>query len=222
MGRDAPLLREVPEQLLEALVHEAVDGPVDGADLGVAHRLDRDLHSHGVLEGGLVRQIVLTEVRQRRHELRRRRQLGEALGELGAVALGDARDQVLLGGEVDVERAGADQRLLADVLHGRAVKAGAREADLGGVEDVLAAGALRCRFQLGHGWVGPGEKGFNHCLKTKRMIVLFAWHRGSVKAVLRAPIKGLFQPGEGCCTAGHAIADFRIFFRFFSDLPASF
>jgi hypothetical protein len=46
------------------------------------------------------------------------------------------------------------------------------------------------------------------------MIVLFAWHRGSVKAVLRAPIKGLFQPGEGCCTAGHAIADFRVFSAF--------
>jgi hypothetical protein len=29
------------------------------------------------------------------------------------------------------------------------------------------------------------------------MIVLFAWHRGSVKAVLRAWNNGLIQPGEG-------------------------
>jgi hypothetical protein len=54
------------------------------------------------------------------------------------------------------------------------------------------------------------------------MIVLFALHRDSVKAVLRAWGKGLIQPGEGCCTAGHASTDFRAFFRFSSDLPASF
>ena len=74
-----------------------------------------------------------------------------------AVALGETGDQVFLRIEVDVERAGADQRLLADVLHGRAVKARARKADLGGVEDVLATSALGGGFELGH---GPTEKSF--------------------------------------------------------------
>jgi hypothetical protein len=69
---------------------------------------------------------------------------------------------------------------------------------------------------------GPGEKGFNHCLKTKRMIVLFAWHRGSVKAVLRTRSKGLISPEKASCAAGHASADFRAFFQLFSGLPASF
>ena len=78
-------------------------------------------------------------------------EVGEALGKVGPVALGEAGDQVFLRIEVDVERAGADQRLLADVLHGRAVKARARKADLGGVEDVLATSALRGGFELGHG-----------------------------------------------------------------------
>jgi hypothetical protein len=54
------------------------------------------------------------------------------------------------------------------------------------------------------------------------MIVLFACHRGSVKAVLRTRSKGLIQPGKGRCAARHASADFRVFFGSFSDLPASF
>ncbi len=74
----------------------------------------------------------------------------EALGELGPVALADARDQRLLAVEIDVERAGADGRLAADVVHGGAVKAGAAEALLGGIEDVLAPGALDVGLELGH------------------------------------------------------------------------
>ena len=52
----------------------------------------------------------------------------EPLGELGPVALGDAGDQRFLAVEIDVERAGADARLLADVVHGGAVEAGAGKA----------------------------------------------------------------------------------------------
>ena len=74
----------------------------------------------------------------------------EALGELGPVALGDARDQRLLAVEIDVERAGAHGRLAADVVHGGAVEAGAAEALLGGIEDVLAPGALDVGLELGH------------------------------------------------------------------------
>ena len=65
--------------------------------------------------------------------------LGELAGEAGAVALAEAGDQRVLGGEVAVEIAGAHARLRRHVLHGRAVKAGAREAALRGVEDVRAA-----------------------------------------------------------------------------------
>jgi hypothetical protein len=69
---------------------------------------------------------------------------------------------------------------------------------------------------------GPGEKSLESCLKTKRMTVLFAWHRGNVKAVLRTRSKGLIQPGKGRRTARHERTDFRAFFWLFSDLPASF
>ncbi len=139
------------EQLLEAVFDEAIDGAIDLADLRVARRLKPDLEAHGALVGGLFVEVVVAELGQRLHEVGRRRDLGEALGEVRPIALGKAGDQVFLGVEVDVERAGADQRLLADVLHGGAVKAGAREADLGGVEDVLAASALGGWFELGHG-----------------------------------------------------------------------
>ena len=98
----------------------------------------------------LLVEVVVAELRKRLHEIGRRRQVGEALGKVGAVALGETGDQVFLRIEVDVERSGADQRLLAEVLHRRAVKARARKADLGGIEDVLATSALRGWFELGH------------------------------------------------------------------------
>jgi hypothetical protein len=50
------------------------------------------------------------------------------------------------------------------------------------------------------------------------MIVLFAWHRGSVKAVL-SRTEQRFDPAWRRLDGS---ADFRIFFGSFSDLPASF
>ena len=98
-----------------------------------------------LLVGGLVHEIVLAQLLQRLEKVGGVGKRGQALGELGAVALADAGDQRLLAVEVDVERAGADSGLLADVLHGGAVEAGAGEALLGGIEDVLAPGALDVR-----------------------------------------------------------------------------
>ena len=83
--------------------------------------------------------------------------VAQTLGELGAVALGDAGDQGLLAVEVDVECPRADAGLLADVVHGCAMEAGAREALLGGVEDVLAPGALDVGLQLRHS-VDPSHR----------------------------------------------------------------
>ena len=148
---DASFGGEPGEQLLEALLDEAIDRAIDLADARVARRLHADLQTHDAPVGGLLAEVVVAELRQRLHEVGCGRHLGEALGELGAIALGEAGDQVFLRVEVDVERAGADRRLLADVLHGGAMETGAREAELGGVEDVLAAGALGRWFQFRHG-----------------------------------------------------------------------
>ena len=79
-----------------------------------------------------------------------------ACKKFGAVALADAGDQGFLAIEVDVERARADGGRLADVLHGGGVKAAARKAAMGGVQDVVAPGALGIGFEFGHrAVVGP-------------------------------------------------------------------
>ena len=72
------------------------------------------------------------------------RQVGarELLRHLGAVALGDAGDDRLLGGEVAVEVAGAHAGLGADLLHRGLVEAGADEAALRRVEDFVPAVGL--------------------------------------------------------------------------------
>ena len=112
--------------------------------------LQADLDAHAVLVDGLLHEVLLAELLQRFEKIGGVGQRRQALGELGAVALGDAGDQRFLAVEVDVERAGADAGLLADVVDGGAVEAGAGEALLGGVEDVLAPGALDVGLELGH------------------------------------------------------------------------
>src|SRR5690606_3611261 len=69
---------------------------------------------------------------------------------MSAVPLRDARDKLLLRGEVEVEGAGAHLRLAADVLHRCAMEPGPGKAALGGVEDVLATGGLSGGLQLRH------------------------------------------------------------------------
>ena len=128
VGGDAALVLQLLEQLLEALDDEAVEALVDLADARVARRLQADVDAHAVHVGRLFEEILLAEHAQRLEKVGGVGQRRQALGELGAVALGDAGDQRFLAVEVDVERAGADARLLADVVDGGAVEAGAGEA----------------------------------------------------------------------------------------------
>ena len=118
---------------------------------GLRVELQADLDAHAAAVGGLLDEIVLA---QRLEGFEKIGRLGEGcqpLGEFRAVALGDASDQRLLAVEVDVERAGADRRLLADVVHGGAVEAGVGKAALGRLEDVLSSRALDVWLELGHG-----------------------------------------------------------------------
>src|SRR5581483_895805 len=183
-GGDAALRLQPAEQLLEALGDVAVEAVMDLADAGIARRLQADLDAHAVAGGGLLEEILLAQGPQGLHEVRGGRQLVEALGELGPVALGDAGDQRLLAVEVDVERAGADAGLLADVMHGRAMEAGAPETLFRRVEDVLPARTLDVGLELGHAsaslpappgrpWAPPGGR-HTAAHKTKRTAVLFA------------------------------------------------
>ena len=66
-------------------------------------------------------------------------QLAEFPAEIGAVALAEAGDQRVLGGEIAIEIAGAHAGLRRHVLHGRAVEAGAAEAALRRVQDLRPA-----------------------------------------------------------------------------------
>ncbi len=76
--------------------------------------------------------------------------LREAIGELGALALADTRDEGFLAVEVEVERAGADHRFAADILHRGAVEAGARKAVSRRIEDMITALAERFGGEFGH------------------------------------------------------------------------
>ncbi len=132
--------------------------------------LHADLDAEQAFVGWLLGKILVAEALQCLEKIRGFGKLGQALCELCALALADAGDQRFLAVEIEVERAGADRGLLADVLHGGAVESGAGEAAFGGVEDVLAAGALDVGFQA------------RHCGKIvvavhnkKRTVVLFRW-----------------------------------------------
>ena len=145
-GRDAALVLHALEQLLEALGDEAVDALEDLADARVARRIPgRSRCTCGGLSAGSSRKYCSPSSRSACMKVGGLGKRGEPLGELGAVALADAGDQRFLAVEIDVERAGADARLLADVVHGGAMEAGAGKAALGGIEDVLAARRAGCR-----------------------------------------------------------------------------
>src|SRR5262249_22942801 len=121
------------------------------ADDRVSCRLGADLDAELPLKLRLLHHVMLTQFGECGHEVWGLGHFGQLPGELRPVALGDAGDQRFLRGEIDVESAGADPGLLADVLHGAAAKARAREADLRGVENVLAARVLRSWFEARHG-----------------------------------------------------------------------
>ena len=131
--------------------------------------------------GRVLEEILLTQLTQRRHEVGRGGEPIEPLGELGAVALADAGDQRLLAVEIDVERAGADARLLADVVHGGAVEAGAGKARARAASRMCSRRAV-CTSGLSFGIAVPTYRLLApHRLalapaphKTKRTTVLFA------------------------------------------------
>ena len=83
------------------------------------------------------------------------RQVGsrEILRHLGAVALGDASDQRLLGGEVAVQVAGAHAGLGADLLHRGLMEAGADKAALRGAENLVPAVRLALNIETIHGFI---------------------------------------------------------------------
>ena len=139
------------EQLLEALDDVAVDALEDLADARVARRLQADLDAHAAACARAPRRNTARPAPR------------SACMKSGAAASAakrsansarsrsaDAGDQRLLAVEIDVERAGADRRLLADVVHGGAVEARRGRSTLGRVEDVLAPGALDIWLELGH------------------------------------------------------------------------
>ena len=148
--RDAPLalgLRQHfgqrgPDLLFAALLR--------GSDSFIACRLGPKLEPEDGFVPGLGQDAFLHQVH-------------EALGEVGRIACrregsknlrpfsrGKPLDQGFLGGEIDVERARADARLPADILHGRAVKAVAGKADLRRIEDARAPLFLLGFRQLWH------------------------------------------------------------------------
>src|SRR5262245_35767247 len=169
--RDAAFVFQLLEQPQEAVVDVAVEAAEDFGDARVAGRLQADLHAHQALVRRLVDEILLAHRRQRAEEVGRRCQAREVLCELGALALADAGDQRFLAVEVDVQRPGTYGGFLADVLHGGAMEAGAREAQLRSLQDVLPAGSLRIRLELGHPHSPAAHLLALH--KTKRTVVLF-------------------------------------------------
>ena len=74
---------------------------------------------------------------------------------LVAIARRDALNQRFLGVKPGVDRAGAGARLLADVLHGGAVKACAGEAAFRRIQNMGAALGLLGVGELGHGKPDP-------------------------------------------------------------------
>jgi len=148
--RDATLGMQFREQSLEAVGDVAVEALEDLADARIACGLQTDLDAHAVAVRGLLEKVLLAQRPQGLQKIGGGGQGIEALGKLLPVALADACDQRFLAVEIDVERAGADGSLLADVVHGGAVEAGATEALLGGVENVLTPGALDVGLELGH------------------------------------------------------------------------
>ena len=83
---------------------------------------------------------------------------GEVLRHLGAVALGDAGDHRLLGGEIAIQVAGAHAGLGADLLHRGLVEAGAHEAALGRAENLVPAVRLPLNIELIHVVIAPHTK----------------------------------------------------------------
>ena len=87
--------------------------------------------------------VRIGERAQRRHEVRRPAHQLQVLRELKRFPFAYTGDQVFLGGKIDIQRAGADARFAADVLHAGTVKAPLHEEQaFGGIEDALAAGLL--------------------------------------------------------------------------------
>ena len=111
------------EQVAEPFPDVGVERSGNPRDLRVAagfrHHLGAQQDLFGVGLGEVAPRHALENGEQAVREVCAR----ELLRHLGAVALGDAGDQRLLGGEIAVEIAGAHPGLGADVLHRRAMKA---------------------------------------------------------------------------------------------------
>ena len=112
--------------------------------------LKADVDRHAVVLDRILQEILLAKRAQGLHEIGRIGQGLEPFGEFLPVPLGNARDQRFLAVEVNVKRSGADGSRAADVLHGRAMKAGVCNAAFGGIQNMRAPRVLGFRFELRH------------------------------------------------------------------------
>ena len=111
-------------------------------DLRVAAALGHDLGAQARLLLGTLDQVMACERRQSLEEPGRLVDGEEAVGGFRPIALADAGDQGFLGGEIAIEIARTHRGLRADLLHRGAVKARARKAALGGIENLQTAVGL--------------------------------------------------------------------------------
>ena len=112
------------EKVAEPFLDVGVERRGNPRDLRVAAGLRHHLGAQQDLFGVVLGEVALRHALEHGEQAVRQVCARELLCDLGAVALGDAGDQRLLGGEIAVEVAGAHPGFGADVLHRRAMKAG--------------------------------------------------------------------------------------------------
>ena len=149
--RISPRSAALLQQFDEACPHVRLDVLVDARDGRIAAALRHDLGTERDLFEAALDQMLLRERREAIEEI-----LGahrrEILRRLGAIALGDAGDDLFLGAEVAIEVAGAHAGLGADFLHRGLVEAGTREARLRSSENFAAAVGRELDIGPAHEW----------------------------------------------------------------------
>ena len=138
------------QQVAEPFLHVDVEGGGEAGDLGIAARLGHHLGAQQHLLVRLLGEMVMRHAFEHGKEAVGKIGAGELLREFGAVALGDAGDERLLGREIAVEIAGAHPRFGADVLHRGAVEAGAHETSLRRSQDFVPAVIAKLHIGAAH------------------------------------------------------------------------
>ena len=139
------------QQVAEPLLHVDIEGGGEAGDIGVAARLGHHLGAQQHLLVRLLGEMVMRHAFEDGEQAVGKIDGRELLRELGAVTLGDAGDERLLGREIAVEIAGAHPRFGADVLHRRAVEARAYETSLRCSQDFVPAIIAKLGVGAAHG-----------------------------------------------------------------------